>query len=437
MRNRSANIIFILSAILTVILFSAELFADTIILDAEDLKKGKTKYRAVVPYVFYSDDLSLAGGIAGGTTGYFQDQLGLFGALMYTTNQSFGFFFKQTNLKMPLGDRLFLNTEGYITRYTKYREYIGRDLLLVKDGAGSNDSDKDDYIRGKGWNNRIEPTLSYVLPIGVGADYPINTYILDQGILTEGATCRGSWNPFKSGRTFLDITPFFHWQNFNDSKNPLKEFDSNGLAAGIRYDNTDFYINPTKGSAQRFEIRRDLDFLDSNNQWTALELEFNKYFSLGECSWFKQQVIALDFWTAYSPTMKYNREDGLLIAKDAPPDYYGANLGGLQRLRGYHERRFHDKAAIYYCAEYRVIPSWQPLKDINWLRPLDIDWWEFALFAEAGRVAPKWSFSTLNSDLKFDGGVSLRVMAFKSIGRLDFAVSDEEYNIIAFIGHPF
>lgn len=106
-------------------------------------------------------------------------------------------------------------------------------------------------------------------------------------------------------------------------------------------------------------------------------------------------------------------------------------------MRGFNDRRFHDKAAIYYCIEYRVIPRWQPLNDITWLRPLDIDWWEFALFAEGGRVAPKWDFSILNSDLKFDGGVSLRIMAFKSIGRVDVAVSDEEVKVIAFIGHPF
>ena len=41
------------------------------------------------------------------------------------------------------------------------------------------------------------------------------------------------------------------------------------------------------------------------------------------------------------------------------------------------------------------------------------------------------------SDLKFDGGISLRIMAFKSIGRVDVAVSDEEVKVIAFIGHPF
>ena len=225
---------------------------------------------------------------------------------------------------------------------------------------------------------------------------------------------------------------------FDDSKEITRNLDSNGVAFEVKYDNTDFYTNPSKGSSQRFKIRRDFGTFNSSDTWTSLELECSKYFSLGECSWFRQQVIALDFLTAYSPTMKYvENASGIKVAKNAPPDYYGAHLGGLFRMRGFDDRRFHDKASIYYSAEYRVIPRWQPLTKINWLRPFEIDWWEFVLFAEAGNVAPEWDFSNLNSNLKFDGGISARVMSFRSIGRLDFAVSEEGYYIRAFIGHPF
>lgn len=54
-----------------------------------------------------------------------------------------------------------------------------------------------------------------------------------------------------------------------------------------------------------------------------------------------------------------------MVAKNALPDYYGAKLGGFYRMRGFDSRRFHDKAGIYYSVEYRMIPQWQPLKEIN------------------------------------------------------------------------
>ena len=393
--------IVILFTLLIALSFTAKSYSNSIVLDVDDMAKGKYKYKIIVPYAFYTEDFGLAGGIGAGTTGYFQDQLGLFGAGMVSTNGSFGFYFVESDFKMPRTDRLFLDTEGYITRYTKYHEYIDSQLVLIKNGAGSNDSDKDDNIEGKGWDNQIEPTLAYVLPIGVGKEKPINTYILDNGILKEGKTCTGKWNPLLSGRTFLEVTPFVHWQNFDDSKQPMADFDSNGLAVEVRYDNTDFYINPTMGTSQRFKIRRDFGSFNDTEAWTSLEFEWSKFFSLGECKWFRQQVLAFDFWTAYSPTMEYVEQNGLMVATNAPPDYYGAHLGGLFRLRGYDDRRFHDKAGICYTLEYRVIPRWQPLTKVKWLRPFQIDWWEFVLFAEAGRVAPSWDFSTLNSDIKF------------------------------------
>jgi len=420
-----------------IFIFSTNIFANSIVLDKKDIEKGKYKYKGILPFAFYTTDLEFAAGLAGGTTGYFQDQLGLYGALMGTTNKSYGFYFLEKSFKMPFTNRLFLDTEGYLAHYTKYREYIDGNLDYIGEQAGSNDSHKNNYLRGEGNDNKVEFIFSYVLPIGAGKDKPINTYVLDRGILIEGETCRGKWNPFESGRTFLEVQPFVHWQDFSKSEEPLQDFNSNGLALGIKYDNTDFYENPSKGSLQNFLLRRDFNAFNDTSEWTTIEFELEKYFSLGENSLFKQQVIALDLWTAYSPTMKYMEENGTLIAKNAPPDYYGATLGGLYRMRGFQDRRFHDKAGLYYSIEYRVIPQWQPLSDINWLRPFQIDWWQFAVFAEAGRVAPEWNISTLNSDLKLDAGVSFRIMAFKNVGRLDFAFSDEDWSVIAFLGHPF
>jgi outer membrane protein assembly factor BamA len=412
-------------------------FSNSIILDEGDVKSGKYKYHALIPYAFYSDNLGLSGGIAGGITGYIQDQLGLYGAVMVSANDSFGIYFLETKLKMPHTERLFLNTECFITRYAQYREYTNGNPLFAFENAGSNNSSKDNYIEAKGWDNKINLNFSYILPIGAGAEQAINTYILEHGVLKEGSTCRGTFNPLNSGRTFIEIIPFYHSQDFEPSDTHIEDTNSNGLGLALKYDNTDFYANPSKGSTQRVEFRRDFGAFDSSTSWSSIEFSYGKYLPLGESKWFRQQVLAFNFWTSFSPTWKTIEKDDKTVVIHGTPDYLGATLGGLYRMRAYQDRRFHDKAGIYYSAEYRVIPLWQPLKDINWFRPFEIDWWQFVFFAEAGRVAPDWDIATLNEDLKLDAGISLRVMTLRNIARLDFAFSREEVCVTAFFGHPF
>ena len=84
-----------------------------------------------------------------------------------------------------------------------------------------------------------------------------------------------------------------------------------------------------------------------------------------------------------------------------------------------------------------MIPEWNPLSDVDALDVFKIDWWQWVLFAEAGRVAPSWSLETLHEEMKYDAGVSLRVMVLKAVGRIDVAVSDEGTRVSAMYGHPF
>ena len=79
--------------------------------------------------------------------------------------------------------------------------------------------------------------------------------------------------------------------------------------------------------------------------------------------------------------------DGAIV--DRPPSFAGATLGGLWKMRGYPTQRFSDKSGIYYGAEYRLIPEWNPFKHCTWLQQhLGVQWIQFAPFVEAGRVAP-------------------------------------------------
>ena len=79
-----------------------------------------------------------------------------------------------------------------------------------------------------------------------------------------------------------------------------------------------------------------------------------------------------------------------------------------------HLYRYSDKTAIYYVAELRLIPKWNPFNNYQLLKLLEVDWIQLVPFIEIGRVAPEWSISTLHSDMKKVVGLGLRFMAKKS-----------------------
>jgi len=107
-------------------------------------------------------------------------------------------------------------------------------------------------------------------------------------------------------------------------------------------------------------------------------------------------------------------------------------------MRGYPSSRFNDKAGIYYAAEYRMTPKWNPLAEISWLQKyLGIAWWQWVPFVEVGRVAPSWSVDELHSDMKWDVGFGVRAMAKGLVARVDTAVSDEGLRVQMMVSQPF
>jgi len=150
---------------------------------------------------------------------------------------------------------------------------------------------------------------------------------------------------------------------------------------------------------------------------------------------FRQRVIALDAWTAYSPSWDA-RDDGTIA--DRPPAYTGATLGGLGRMRGYPSQRFSDKAAVCYAAELRLIPAWNPFTSFPRLqRHLGIQWVQLVPFVEVGRVAPSWDMATLHTDMRWDAGLGIRLLAKGLVVRIDTAASEEGTNVQMMVGYPF
>jgi len=130
------------------------------------------------------------------------------------------------------------------------------------------------------------------------------------------------------------------------------------------------------------------------------------------------------------------RPDGRV--ENRPPAFSGATLGGLWRMRAFPAQRFNDKAGIYYAAELRLIPEWNPMEYWPALQQrVGIQWIQLVPFVEVGRVAPDWEFDELHRDMKWDVGCGLRAWARGLVARVDVAYSDEGFGVQMMVGQPF
>ncbi len=396
------------------------------------------KETLILPYAFPSDTLGTTFGVGALAKGYGQDQLLVAGSAWGSVDDAYGVVLGLWDYKLPATNRLFFSIIGSAGDYPRLRAYTDVTASGGLDGrAGSNDSDKDDYIEQEGEDNWWEMKLEFVLPIGGMKSDGMADYHLKRGMLVSGASGGEEWNPMNSGATVLVLKQFNRYQEFE-----LEGGDIDGtmhpLEFGILYNNTDFTSNPSMGSSQYVSITHDFGWLDSEETWTFLEFEASKYFSLGANDLARQQVVALNFWTGSSPSWEeeINSEGHVEISND-PPYLAGARLGGFYRMRAYPTNRFNDKSVIYTTAEYRFTPEWNPIGETSWLQWLKMDWMQIVGFVEGGRVAEDYTVSELFSDWKADVGIGFRAMMAGGVVRFDYAVSDEESAGWVMFGHPF
>jgi len=412
--------------------------ADQVIEDQSDAGREYKRSTIIVPYAFSTEALDTGIGAVLYRKPFIQSNAGAFLTGYGTANSSFGLFGGIQNIQLT--DRLFFNPTIGLMSNDQQRFYgeLGYDANSIP--SGSNDSDEDDFFFGGGLDTYLHLTFRYVLPTGVGKEAPPHRYITLDGLLVDGSTHQGSWNPRTSGRTLIYVRPFYQRRTMDiDADNVgllppeagLQEGDevniaTNGVEAGIEYDNRDFATNPAQGSLTRVRVTRDFGWFDSANSWTALEFSFSKYWDLGATERFAQRVFAVNAWTTYVPSWsaEFVTPDFVRI-RNRPPSNRGATLGGVERLRGYPRGRFNDKAAIYYAAELRLIPRWDPFRNWPLIRDWPWRWWQAVVFAEVGRVAPSWHIGELHEDLKWSAGAGLRFMIGGGIIRLDFATSEE------------
>lgn len=416
-------------------LCAADVFAQSITLREDESRRFEDL--TVVPFGFFSESFGLGLGVGAGYAAAFQDQASLLGTVTAGTRGSYTVAGAGVDYRAPGTERLFLSPMLCVSRYVNDRVYVDGNPDYPDSRAGSNDSDPNDFLEETQWDNWAEMPIRYLLPIGHGRDSIISHYKLDHGLLLSGATGGESWNPFSSGRSYLEVTPRWREMTLDYGGTEDLDFSTFNVRAAVEYDNRDYPANPSRGSFQRIAYTRDGEQVDSANAWDVVEGEWSCVYSLPAADWMRQQTLALNVWTANSPSWKTETRDGAGTTSGMPPFFEGATLGGFYHMRGYEASRFHDKAAICYQLEYRVIPAWHPIGELEKLGMFKIDWWQWVFFAEAGRVAPEWSFNTLHEDMKFDAGISVRAMIAKAIGRVDFAASDEGLRVTAMYGHPF
>ena len=170
---------------------------------------------------------------------------------------------------------------------------------------------------------------------------------------------------------------------------PLETFNAE---IELERDNRDFPFNAQRGSYQRIAYQRDFRNEDALGGWEFWSLELSKVFDLGHSKRALQRVIALDLWTGYVPTWETEVVDGQEQVTRRPPQYEGARLGGLYRMRAYEDNRFHDKAVMYYTRRIPIHPrSGSRCGRLTLLDFAGIEYWQWVLFAEAGQVAPHWN----------------------------------------------
>lgn len=405
---------------------------------SENAKEGKETL--LLPYAFSSDSMGTTFGLGGLVKGYGQDQLLIAGTAFGSLDDARGFILGMWDLQVPYTNRLFFTAYGSYGKYPRQKAYstVDRPPSSMSSPAGSNDSDKDDFIETEGEDNWSEIKLEYVLPLGSMRHEARGVYHLKNGILTKGATGGDSWNPLTTGVSVVSLGQSNRYQNYQDEEDNTLFGEVHPFQLSYFYNNTDFPTNPSYGSSQWISYTFDTLSETKTGDWDFVELEASKYFDLGTSSTSRQQVIALNFWTGYSPSWSTKINDaGEEVVVNKPPFFEGARLGGFYRMRGYPNNRFNDRAVIYTAAEYRHTLKWNPIQDVSWLKWLKSDWFQLVAFAEGGRVAGEYSFSELTTDWKVDGGLGLRAMLAGSVVRLDIAHSDEGTTGWVMFGHSF
>ncbi len=401
-----------------------------------------TPVRAVVPYAFRTEDIGLAFGAAVAAGGWPQPQAFAMGTVFISDNDTKLVTLLSKDILIPGTGRLFVDPLVMVADWARLRIYAGYNPDYPDEVPGANDSSEFNYHVNRALEVWSYLDFAYVLPIGHGREHPISRYVVRDGLQVSGLSGGGVDLPTQSGRTLVRLRPTFRGQNIDNDwyreatgQEPIVSTLNYRLT--LEYDNRDFIPNPERGLRAMLHFTHDPALLEETpDEWMTVEFDLAAYVPLPKPHEAKQSVLALNFWTVETPTWQEDSELRYLV-DGAPPYFEGASLGGLFRLKAYPTGRFNSRSAIYYGAEYRIIPRWQPLPGIRWLESLDMKWWQFSLMGELGRVAPEYNIEELHTDMKWDVGAGLNIMFGSAVGRLNAVVGEEGFGVLVMAGHAY
>jgi len=412
----------------------------------EDLNRDKNQQETyvVLPYAFSSESMGLTAGVVGVFSGYIQPQMTIVATTFVgedldissddssETARTAGVMLAVNGYRPSFSDRLFLSGIGTYGYYPNQRLYV----------EGGNDSEQQLGVSGsttpvqsRGYNNWFDAHFRYVLPIGESRNTILPKIQLQRGIAVNRDHVGGGV-PFSTGQTTIGTDLFYSkWSAESFSESP--EINTNGMRFYLEHNNTDYPNNPSRGYSFSAQASLDFGIGNSTQSWNALEVDYTHYIELENFSWSRHNVLALNLWSAYSPSWDNSEKlnDGGVLNKHQTPMWEGARLGGWNRMRAYDNNRFNDKAALYGAVEYRFIPRINPLADQQW-NPFPVDWFQVVLFAEVGRVADRYSAELL-TDMKYDVGFSLRALAAKVPVRFEMAYGEEGSAMWVMLRQPF
>jgi hypothetical protein len=417
----------------------------------DDLNRDKSKQQTwlVLPYIFSSDSMGFTAGAVGIFSGYIQPQMTIVAttflgeelALRHDqliepdSARTTGAMLSISGYQPSFSDRLFISGMGAYGYYPNQRLYLegGNDSIKELENTGYNAISP---LQTQGYNNWFNIYFRHVLPWGESKKTVMPNIKLQRGIAVNRDHIGGG-TPFVTGQTIFATELFYSkWSAEKLLESP--EINTNGIRLHLEHDNTDYPDNPSRGYSFGVKLSTDFGLGNSTQSWNALEVDYSHYIELNNFSWSRQNVIAMNFWSAYSPSWddSENFVESGVLKKHQTPMWEGARLGGWTRMRAYDTNRFNDKAAIYGAIEYRLIPQLNPMADQKW-NPFPIDWFQLVIFAEAGRVAERYELTTLLSDMKYDLGFSIRALAAKVPVRFDIAFGDEGSAMWVMLKQPF
>ena len=405
------------------------------------LREGETNARAgtfTVPFIFSSDALGASAGVSVGNRGWIQPQASTFLTAVGSAEGSAYGFLALRDLEIPGVERLFVNAQANLGTFSEIDLYQSGNPDFSGERAGSNGSDAENFITGDGRDNAAWLRFLYVMPMGAGGEDPTSTLVLHDGLPVQGRDT-SAWNPLRGGYSLVGVKPFYRKQTVTTEETGDDEAATAGAEFLLHYHNTDFADNPSRGSYQQLRYTRDWGTLGSSAPWETVDFEAGKYFALGTGRHTRQRVLALSAWLIDTPSWNdVDVEDGAEVFH-RPPAYAGATLGGLERMRGFSEGRYHDRAAAYYAAEYRHIPDWNPLRDAALLRWMHarVDWLQYVAGVEVGRVADDFDLGELHSAMQTSGILGLRAMVNHLVVRADCGISAEGAAVQMTIDQPF